>query len=129
MVSEACRVVGISRTVVYQERQRDEVFAVQWADVEEKTTEAMEREAYRRGVEGVEKPVYQGGKLVGRVNEYSDTLLIFMLKARRPDKYRENVKVEHGGTVTHRVPVDLKKLSDEQIAQLEAIAKQLDDGG
>jgi len=31
------------------------------------------------------------------VQRYSDTLLIFLMKARRPDKYRDNVKVEHAG--------------------------------
>lgn len=119
--------VGISRNTAYEHRQQDEAFAIAWADVEEETTEAMEAEAYRRGTLGVEKPIYQGGALVGYVQEFSDTLLIFMLKARRPDKYRENVKVEHGGAITHRLPVDLRKLTDEQVEQLEAIAAALDD--
>lgn len=100
MVAAACAQVGIGRTTAYEARQRDETFAVAWADVEEQTTERMEREAYRRAVEGTTKPVYQGGKEVGAIQEYSDTLLIFMLKARRPEKYRDNVKVEHTGNIT-----------------------------
>jgi hypothetical protein len=61
----------------------------------------MEQEAIRRGQHGVEKPVFQGGKEVGAVREFSDTLLIFMLKSRKPETYRENVKVEHAGQVSH----------------------------
>lgn len=97
LVKQACENSGIGRSTVYEERQRNEDFALAWHDIEEETTEAMEREAIRRGAEGVKKPVYQGGKLVGHVQEYSDTLMIFMLKARRPEVYREKTRHEHTG--------------------------------
>ncbi len=42
----------------------------------------------RRAVDGVDEPVYQGGKKVGSITRYSDTLLIFLLKANR-DKFRQ----------------------------------------
>lgn len=58
----------------------------------------MEREAYRRAVDGVEKGVYYKGDRIATEHEYSDTLLIFMLKARAPEKYRENLKVDHSGS-------------------------------
>ena len=54
----------------------------------------MEREAYRRAVKGVEKPVYRGGQLVGTIREYSDSLLMFLLRARRPELYRDHSRVE-----------------------------------
>ena len=38
-----------------------------------------------------ERPVFQGKQLVGHIRDYSDTHLIFMLKARRPEKYRERL--------------------------------------
>jgi hypothetical protein len=44
----------------------------------------MIREAWRRAVKGCRKPVYQGGQLVGYVREFSDLLLIFLIKAARP---------------------------------------------
>lgn len=99
-VSEACRVTGVGRTTVYGWRAKHEEFAVAWADIEEETTERMEREAFRRGVEGVEREVYHRGEVVGMERQYSDTLLIFMLKARRPEKYRDNLHVQHAGKVT-----------------------------
>lgn len=49
----------------------------------------MEAEAFRRGVKGTEKPVFHQGVECGRIREYSDTLLITLLKANRPAKYRE----------------------------------------
>jgi hypothetical protein len=52
--------------------------------VVERGTDALEDEALLRPLEGTLKPVYQGGKKAGTVREFSDTLLIFMLKAPRP---------------------------------------------
>ena len=41
----------------------------------------------RRAREGVEEPVFQGGLCCGHVRRYSDLLLIFLLKSRRPHRY------------------------------------------
>lgn len=113
-VMRACKETKIGRSTVYEWRQADEAFALAWADIEEATTEAMEREAYRRAVEGVTKPLVSAGKLVTEVQEYSDTLLIFMLKSRRPEKYRDNFKIEHSGKIEHSV-TELEALSDDDL--------------
>ena len=55
-----------------------------WAAAVELGCDALEDEAVRRGCEGHLKPVFHRGKEVGAIREYSDVLLIFMLKARRP---------------------------------------------
>ena len=44
------------------------------------------------------KAVYHMGEVVGTEREYSDTLLIFLLKGAMPEKYHENVKLEHDGS-------------------------------
>ena len=46
-------------------------------------------EADRRAKDGVLKPVFYKGEIVGSIPQYSDNLLMFRLKALRPDKYRE----------------------------------------
>lgn len=126
MVTAACEAIGISRQTAYQERQRNEDFAVAWADVEERSTERMEREAYRRAVEGVTKPLVSAGKHVTDVTEYSDGLLQFMLRARRPERYRENVKVEHAGGIEQRVRLDLSRLPPDKLEALEEITGLLE---
>jgi hypothetical protein len=126
MVSRACEAIGISRQTAYMERQRNEGFAIDWADVEERTTETMEREAYRRAVEGITEPVVSAGKHVTDVTSYSDRLLEFMLKARRPEKYRDRVDVKHSGGIEQRVKVDLTKLDDTELEALERMAAKLD---
>jgi hypothetical protein len=75
-------------------RAADEAFARAWEDALEQGTDSLEDEARRRALQGVEKPVFREGRQVGTVTEYSDTLLIFLLKARRPEKFRDRARFE-----------------------------------
>lgn len=79
----------------------------------------LEGEARRRAVDGVEEPVYQGGKQVGTVTRYSDTLLIFLLKGAKPRKYRDRHTVEHAGKLNHAHDVDLRGLRTEMLQNPE----------
>lgn len=88
VVTYAAEAAGVSKTAVHNRRQRDEKFARAWDIALEKATDVLEKEAQRRAVQGVDEPVYQGGKQVGSITRYSDTLLIFLLKANR-DKFRQ----------------------------------------
>ena len=93
IILRACELTGIGRTNVYRWRKEPEFEAALQLAVEE-ATERLELEARRRAFEGVEKPVYQGGEHVGDIQEYSDTLLMFLLKAARPEVYRETIRVD-----------------------------------
>jgi hypothetical protein len=119
-VKHAAMVVRLSRQEMYRERDADSAFAVAWDAAVDEGTEALEQEARRRAVDGVQKPVYHLGRIVDTVREYSDTLLIFLLKARAPQKYRESVDVRHSGTVKHE-HYDLTKLNDTQLGDLERV--------
>lgn len=96
-VSEAAAAAGVGRRTVYDWRSEDEDFATRWDGAEQESHDRLEREAFRRAAEGTDKPVFQGGQQVGTIHEYSDTLLIFLLKARRPAVYRDNHRVELTG--------------------------------
>lgn len=105
-VSGAAVRAGFSRATAYRWRGEDEAFAAAWDDAYETGTDAIEQEAIRRATQGVNKPVYYKGKVVGHVVEYSDTLLMQQLNARRPEKYRTNHKVEHSGGVKITISPD-----------------------
>lgn len=109
-VAEACRVAGIDRTTAYNHKHADPDFSAAWDSAIELSMDKAEAELYRRAVEGVEKPVYQGGELVGHLQEYSDTLLIFMLKSRRRATYGDRLALEF----------DLTSATDEQLKRIQA---------
>jgi hypothetical protein len=51
----------------------------------------------RRARDGIEEPRFYEGAVCGHVRKYSDALLIFLLKARRPEKYSDKVTTTHQG--------------------------------
>ena len=93
-VTAAAEIVGKTRAGAYKARSTSPTFAKQWDQALEEASDAMELEAKRRAMSGVEEPVYYQGQEIGRVRKYSDTLLIFLLKAHRPEKFRDNVSVD-----------------------------------
>lgn len=93
-VTAACREAGITRKGAYLARQSDPEFAAAWDSALDESTDELVGEMYRRAVQGTKKPVYQGGELVGHIQEYSDTLAIFLAKCHRRDVYGDQVKAD-----------------------------------
>ena len=90
-VVQAGLLAGVSRRALYDWRRADKIFAGLWDLATGEGTAAdvdpVEREALRRAVMGVKKPVFRGGEQVATITEHSDSLLMFLLKARNPQKY------------------------------------------
>lgn len=120
IISAACDAADIARTTYYDWLERDPAFA---ADVEIARVESIEhheREVYRRGVEGIDKPLSWQGHLTGDVvREYSDSLLMFRTKKLDPS-YRDATDVTlHGGLNVLSVAVDATgQLTDAQRAAI-----------
>lgn len=97
----ACRLLDISRTAVHEHKHADPEFAAKLEAAWEEGTQTLEEEARRRAHDGVvkEKGVYHNGEMVGMQveTEYSDTLLMFLLKSRRPEVYRERSETKLTG--------------------------------
>jgi hypothetical protein len=74
---------------------KDLAYAEKFASAREEAVDLLEGEALRRAVQGVEEPVFYKGERVdkGQVRRYSDVLLIFLLKANRPVKFRDRVEI------------------------------------
>ena len=115
-ITHAARAAGVERKSHYN-WLKDPEYAVAFADAQEESIEALESEARRRAVVGNEKPVYQGGELVGTIREYSDTLLIFLMKAARPAVYRDRVDV------TIDIRREIEKLTTDPAEREAALAE------
>jgi hypothetical protein len=79
-VKDAAADAGLHPRTCYKWKRADRDFARAWAEAGADRIKALETEAMRRALSGTQKPVYRGGELVGHVTEYSDAMLMFLLK-------------------------------------------------
>jgi hypothetical protein len=133
-VKLAAESANVNRDTHY-EWLKDPAYKQAFEDAREEACDRLGAEARRRAMGWEEPVIYQGAlcyhlgkngkpsKKPLTVARYSDILLMFLLKAARPEKYRDNWKGElkHSGTISPRPNVDLSKLTDEQFAQLEQL--------
>lgn len=82
-IRRACIATGISRSNAYKRRETDQEFQLAWDEAVENACDLLEGVYFTRAV------------------EQSDRALEFLLKANRPEKYRERSEVEtkHSGAV------------------------------
>jgi hypothetical protein len=120
-ISRAAKASKIGRQTVYDWLENDPEFKKKYELANKIALGVIEDEATRRAIEGTSKPVFQGGKKVGTVKEFSDTLLIVLLKARAPEKYKDRQYVESKNTNTNFNSVEMSP------EEMKAIAKQLEE--
>jgi hypothetical protein len=134
-VRASCLKAGIDRSLVYKWQEHDQEFSMRFKIAQQEANDMLFGEAWRRGVQGVEKPVVSMGKVVYDENgkmlttkEYSDHLLSLLLKARLPE-FRDKQQVEligkDGGVIQSNITIDTRNLSSEQLAQLKEFASGL----
>jgi hypothetical protein len=115
-ITHACRAAHIDPKRHYEWMERDPSYVERFEVAKQEAIDTLEREARRRAVEGVEEPVgWYKGEPGGYVKRYSDLLLIFLLKGARPERYRDNYRIEHtgadGGPIKmETVPIDVESL-------------------
>jgi len=82
-VRAACQAAGIDRRTAYRNRHQYKGFARHWDEALEDACDVLAAEAWQRA------------------RSSSDLLLIFLLKAHRPEIYRETTRIqqEHSGQV------------------------------
>jgi hypothetical protein len=92
-VSRSCNLAGLGRRSAYDWRRDDPEFAAEWDEAVNIGLDALEAEARRRAFEGIEEPVFYKGEICGHIRKYSDALIMFMLKAYRP-QFRDRVLID-----------------------------------
>ena len=99
-VTKACEIADISRSSFYEWLKEDPEFKAAYEAAREEAIQVLEDEAIKRATIGG-----------------SDTLLIFLLKAARPQKYRDYVRQEitgsGGGPIERKVTVRIIDPNDK----------------
>lgn len=81
IVTVAAKAAGVSRKTIYQYKKTHPEFMERWLEAEEQAIATLEDAATQRAL------------------RTSDPLLMFLLKARRPDVYRETVNTNLSGGI------------------------------
>jgi len=108
-VTRACKALGLTRSKLYQHKEKDKAFSEAWEKALILSADVLEGEAWRRAM-GHDRPItFQGKQVLDKdgnplfLKEYSETLLIFLLKGLKPQKYRENMAVQFPEGITVNV--------------------------
>ena len=81
--------------------KRDPQFALQVEEARNAALGRVEETIAKRAIEGVERPIFQRGELVGTERVYSDHLLLRLAQRLDPLSWTDRQKVEHSGRVEH----------------------------
>jgi hypothetical protein len=110
-ITKAAKAAGITREAHYRRLERDPDYKPAFEQAYREGIDSLEDEAVRRAT-GMQRPVLYHGqpvftredpndpesKLVPVMDvEYSDTLLLALLKAKKPELYKERVEQEISG--------------------------------
>jgi uncharacterized protein YbjQ (UPF0145 family) len=125
-ISVAAERAGIERRRHYQWMTRDAAYVERWKEADQVAVQALVDEAKRRAVDGVVTPKTVAGEAID-VIEYSDRLLEFLIKGRRPEIYGDRMKSEISGPAGGPIQVsavDLSRLTTDQLRALKEMAEQ-----
>lgn len=120
VISTACEGADIPRSMHYEWLETDPAYRAQFTAVHEAVVDEAEAELKRRGIHGDDRPVFYRGEKCGSIREKSDACLIFYLKGRRGDIFRDRGEISGpgGGPIEHSVQVDLSKMPIERLRQI-----------
>ena len=91
----ACIAANLHRSTVTEWLRADvDGFRDRYREAQKDVNDRVEREIVRRGVEGYEEPVFQGGKQVGTIRKFDSRMLELYLKRHLPE-YKESFTVDH----------------------------------
>lgn len=126
----SCSRLNINRLSVYHHMRDDENFRKEVHAAQSLGVMGWEDEAARRAFEGYERPIYQQGLWVGSERMYSDTLALALLKAAKPEKYKDRIANEHsvaGGSqlkaYADKTDDELNTIINNKLALLGAVNK------
>ena len=111
-VTQAAAAAGVTLQCNRIWRRNDADYAEKYEEARQQFIDTMAGECRRRAVDGIDEKVFFQGIEVGVQRRYSDNLLMFLLKAADPAKYRDNHKSEDDAELTRQIAARLAGLVD-----------------
>ena len=89
IVTQAAKHIGASLEALYRLRNKAgaEEFRTAWNEAADRGVARIEDGALQRAIEGVDRPIVSGGKLLGWHRVHNEGLVMFFLRNRRTERY------------------------------------------
>jgi hypothetical protein len=111
-VVAAAQEVSMSQSSVYEMRERDPEFLAAMEEAYEESTKLLEGVAYKKAAGWVERVIQKDGS-VRMMEKHDPILLMFLLKARKPKMYRDQVDININET--RHIIVDLLPVRKDEV--------------
>lgn len=124
----AAEITGIDPYLYWNVWAKDPAFVKRVEEQRASFVDVLENFAVERATVGTEEPIYQNGVLVGTVMKKSDALMALLLRGNAHKKYAnvvEAVNKNENTNVNVEVPVQLDKLTDEQLRDIARLGASL----
>ena len=136
-ITGSARAAGVDRETAYEHKRNDEAFAAAWVSALESCIDDLEESGIHRAKDGMERMRFgkNGAHIDPRTGkpyvefEYSDTLWLAIMKAHRPQLYRERLEVENTTTVQLLTPIEQRERLAAILPTLNYAAPRLLDSG
>lgn len=116
---------GYTDTSALQKRRReDEEFAEKWTHALTAGNDILVDEAHRRAVDGVHEPQWYKGEICGYTVKHSDAMLMFLIRASDPEKYRDSAR---GGEINMNFGIAVLPMTAPDEADWQARALLMHD--
>lgn len=125
-LAATAREVGVTRRAIYAWTKTDPEFAEAYAEALDRGLEAIEDELHTRVFDGVPEALAYQGVLTGAVvAKKSDTLLMFYLKSRDPERYCDTARKAALDRKALQLALDVgdEKPSNAALAALEQMMR------
>ena len=109
-IRASCEAAHISRATAYRWRSQWSTFAAEWDEAKDDAVDWLDLEAWKRATQGA-----------------SDRLLMFLLKAHKPEVYSPVQSVKHSGT-GEGGEIEIKQVALTDAERQAALQAMLGDG-
>lgn len=124
----AAEAAGVTRWAHHHWYKENPTYKQAFDLLEPYSKERLLEIATGRAAQGWDEPVFQGMELVGVKRKFSDTLMLALLKAHYPDKFKERSAVEVGNKdgAPFKFDPGREQLSDQALNSLIEAGQRLE---
>ena len=130
IVTQAAKHIGASMEALYKLRSKPGAkgFAQAWELAIDRGMRRLEDCALQRAIEGEERLVVSSGKLIGTERRHNESLVMFLMRQRRADRYGSEIRPGHAlyERIRREVLAETAPMQEDEDAVLASLKAKFD---